>query len=120
MNDEVQHRMSRDEVRRAIFGQKPASKMVTLAGCELELRQPVLGTILALREAESDGDSMIRMILDHLYIPGTQERVFDSADRDAIKSLPFGPDFAEIARSMTSMTGVNMDEAAKELETDPT
>ncbi len=60
------------------------------------------------------------MLVRYCYVPGTDERVFDPADVDAILAFPFGPDFVKIQEAITELTGLDMTEAEEELKKNPT
>ena len=96
--------VSRDEIRSAFLGAKCTSKEVTLAsGHKVEVRQPSVGTQLKLAQVEDPGTRMIQMLVDHVFVPGTSEKLFEAGDLEAIKEVPGGGDYQVL---MTTITGM--------------
>jgi hypothetical protein len=108
----------RNQIRAKITS-SPATKaksvVITFFGAEVELRQATLKSILEARgddldDAEARTNRSVMMLVDNMYVPGTDERVFDEADVDFIKGLPMGGDLAKAMEVMTQMTQVNFQE----------
>lgn len=113
----------RDELRGKIFSnikKRFRRKKVEFAGVELEIRQPSVKDMLNLRNANEGGDdlqaAMVTMIVNHCYIPDTDERVFEEADREQLLSMPFDKGFADINNAIAEMTGVDIEGSAKNSE----
>jgi hypothetical protein len=98
--------LTREEIRSKIFGAKPISDKFTFFGADVELRQPDLQTVLSTRQAEAS-EALYTMMLNYLYVPDTQEKVFDEMDIDSIKGLPFGQDMNGFTNRVNTMLGVN-------------
>lgn len=112
---------TRKDIRNALLGKgpKPDTRVIELFGFEIELRQPSLGDIMRARETEDPAARAADMIIKYAYVPGTNERVFDDADRDQILKWPFGKDLARLNTAIVELTGVDIEEAEKDLKTDP-
>ena len=117
-------RSARDQTRATIFANaKPKSVVVEFFGTEIELRQPTLGAVLDLRSvrqaAADEGkpidtkEAAVDNMLRYCYVPGTNEPVFEEADRDSLLRLPFGEDYTRITRALQDITGIKVTEAEK-------
>lgn len=109
---------TRDSIRAAIFSsksKKSRSKEVVFFGQTIEIRQPRLDDILgAGAEDVSEGmttesikKQSVRMMVQYAYVPGTDARVFEDTDYDAIMSLPFGEDFTRLQTTIGELTNIN-------------
>lgn len=99
--------LTRDDIRSKIFGnQEFKREHVTFFGQKLELRQTTLKAILDVKE---DGiqAAVIRTLVNQAYIPGTDTKVFEDGDAEALLNMPFGPDFAEVSNALEKLTNVN-------------
>lgn len=102
----------RNTLRSKIFSVQPKTKVVSYNGADIEVRQPLLKNIL---EAGSDTDSKqttVRMLIQHCFVPGTSEQIFEEADYEAILNMPFSNDWIKLSEAMNELTGI-----AKEVET---
>ena len=113
--------LTRDELRKALLGTapKPESKVITMFGVELELRQPNLGAIMKAREETDQATRAIDMIIEYAFVPGTDEHVFEMTDRDVIKNWPFGKDLTKLNAAIAELTGVDVEAAVEGLRDDP-
>lgn len=99
---------SRDAIRARIFAsRKPASKIITFFGEEIEFRQSTFGEILAAKESASPESAVIGALVSQAFIPGTNEHVFEEGDAEALKAQPFGDDFIRVAKTIEELTQVN-------------
>lgn len=111
---------ARDELRsKLLSSHKPKTELLTLFGVAVEFRQPTLDAILAARDNEDVKTRTVDMIIQYAYVPETNERVFEPADRDQILSWPFGEDMIKVQQAITILTGVDVGKAEKELKSDP-
>lgn len=98
----------RNTLRGKIFKSVPVrKKLITFNGVEIELRQPKLGDIL---DAQSETDrtrGVIDTLIKHAYVPGTDERVFEEADTETLRNMPFGQDFIGVNTALEELTEVN-------------
>jgi hypothetical protein len=98
----------RDTIRAKIFSaRKPASRIVSFFGEDIEIRQPLLGDILDAQANEDRQSAIIQMLVDRAYIPGTDEKLFDDSDADNFKTMPFGAEFLRISKAMEELSEVN-------------
>lgn len=97
---------TRKDVRNAILTAKPQVRIVSLFGQEVEVRQPSLQQILDFQSAEDTATASAHMLQKYLYMPGTNEKVFDEADTDAIKQLPFNEDMQNLQDTLNEMIGI--------------
>lgn len=100
-------RLSRNEMRSRIFSAKPKTETVKdFFNCELELRQPSLEIALQNRDA-SEEDRVYVMLLDYAFVPGTNEKVFEEGDVDAMRKLPFGSEFQDLIDKVNLLLGID-------------
>lgn len=117
MNEKKQ--LTRNEIRGKIFSNvKRKSEIIMLFGAEVELRQPTIGEVLKLPEDDKD-EAIIETLLTYCYVPGTDEKVFDEADRDGLKKQPFGPDIERVNKAMKKLTGIDILGEEKNSESTP-
>lgn len=100
--------MSRDELRAKIFAPKTLKReIVPFFGVEIELRQPTLGDILAVRETGATQSAIINILMDYAHIPGTDEKVFESGDAESLLAMPWGADFTTLNNALERLTEIN-------------
>lgn len=105
-------RVGRDEARAMIFGAKPRAEQFSFFGALIEVRQPTLSVILEKRQISEDAQ-IYSMMLDYTFIPGTNERLFDDADVESIKGLPFGADLQRFIAKTQSLLAIKAAEVIK-------
>jgi hypothetical protein len=99
---------NRNDVRAKIFAaKKNKSKEVEFFGAVIELRQPTLGDILSARDSDNRQSAVIETLVNYAYIPGTDEKVFEMADAEAFKKMPFGADFIRVSNALEELSEVN-------------
>jgi hypothetical protein len=113
--------LSRKEIRAKLLGDKhsPKSKLISLWGIDIELRQASLKDILQAQQTDDDVANAVRMIIRYAYVPGTDERVFEEADRDTILGWPFGQELVDLQMAIAELTGVDISKAEEELKENP-
>jgi hypothetical protein len=104
---------TRDQIRSAFFAAKPKSKSITLeSGFQVEIRQPTVGKQLELAETQDTKQRMIRLLIEHTYLVGTNDLVFSMEDYEGILNAPAGGDYSNMLDALTSLMTVK--EAVKE------
>lgn len=113
--------LTRDQIRAELIGKKHKgkTKLVTLFGVEIELRQPTLATILDARDIESERDRTASVFINYAYVPGTDERVFEDTDKESILNWPFAEELIAVQEAIGELTGVDLKEIEAELKADP-
>ncbi len=100
---------TRDELRGKIFASKNFRKEeITLFGAIVELRQPTLGQILEAQEQEDRKVALLKLLVEYCFVPGTEERVFEEADLDAIMNMPFSKDVEKLNEVMLGLTNIDV------------
>ena len=99
--------MSRNDIRSAVLGAKPEKKLVVLFGQEIEFTQPSVEEVLKLQQSDDPADTFVGFMIKYARVPETHEQVFDDTDRDALKALPFGPEFDKINRVVLELTSAD-------------
>jgi hypothetical protein len=111
---------NKTDIRAAIFSGRTAKTILVKAfDTELEVKQPALGDILNLQSVPDSKARVVAALINYCYVPGTNEKVFTQADQDIILGLPFDDNFTAIQNAIAELTGVNLDEARKNLEKAP-
>lgn len=114
--------MDRKELRAQLIGMKhvPERRKVTLFGCEVELQQPTLASILtASQEDTSEKDRTTDVFIKYAYVPGTDELVFEEGDREVILGWPYTQELLDVQTAIMELTGVNIGEAEEDLKANP-
>lgn len=106
----TQVKKDRSALRNAILGTQHSfrAKTISFFGEEIELRQSTLKDVLDAQDTEDRKSAMVGMLVRYAYVPGTNEKVFEEEDADAIMQLPFGPDFTAVNEAIAEITGVNI------------
>jgi hypothetical protein len=108
MNEE--HKMSmRDSVRAAIFNSpmnQQKSEAIEFMGAQVEVRQPLVEDIMAASKEEDGG--VVMMLVRYTFVPGTNERVFDAEDAEALLKMPFGRDMSRFLEVVKNMTDIDL------------
>ena len=111
---------TRDSLRQAILNKAETKSIkTTFFGEDVEMRQPSMRVVLSLQEQEDRSLAAAQMIVNYMYVPGTDERVFEEADVEILMSMPFGEDLARINNVIAQLTGVDIEEAVKNSEETP-
>jgi hypothetical protein len=103
---------TRADIRSRVFAaKKPASEIIDFFGAKIELRQPLLRDIVEAQQSEDREAAVIETLVKHAYVPNT--KVFEEADADAFKAMPFGHDFITVSEALTRLTEVNFLDRSK-------
>ena len=114
---------SRKELRDKIFTEnKRKSKIIPFFGVDVEVRQPTTGEVLQLRETGRDDPRTAGMlaIISYVYVPGTNEKMFEPADVDSLLDLPFGQDMSLLHRTISELSDIDVPGLEKNFEVTPT
>lgn len=112
----------RDRIRANLIGKTPEGKRLplTLWDNEVELKQPDLGTVLAMADIDmSAADRLAWTVVQYTVVPGTDVRVFEDTDIKAIKKWPFAQDMMDLQDAITELTGIDISKAEAELIASP-
>lgn len=108
----------RNQMRAAIFNAKAAAGIVVkFFGTDLEVRTPTLGEVLETTEVGDKKQQTVEMMIKYCFIPGSDTRVFEEADKDSLLQLPFGEDMLRVQRAITKLTSVDVDSELGNSET---
>lgn len=111
----------RNNLRASFFAAKPSSKMVKLAGgFEVEVRQPTVGEGLEMAMMEDVKSRILRMFTDHVYVPGTDEKVFDDSDAEILMQQPNAGDYKAIQEAINELMDLNKETAKAGKNSAPT
>lgn len=121
-NDEVNVAapMSTADLRKEIFSAKHTKvkkASYVFNDVKLEFRQPKLENFLEIQREEGSGKNfVVRMMIDHSYIPETDEKIFTEADYDAIVAMPMSAQFTKLMEIVQDMFDIKIEEKAKNSE----
>lgn len=104
---------TRDEIRSRILGIKARTKVLEVAGVEIELRQPKVEDIVAQDGDVSRNKIVVKMLVDYCFVPGTDERVFEAEDAEAILAIPFGKDWQALNNAINELSDLGAVMAAE-------
>jgi len=107
----------RDDIRGKIFsGSRIESEILDVFGTQIELRPPTLGALMDAQDAKDTKTSVALMIIRYSYVPDTSIQVFEEADIDSVLDLRFGEDLRKMQAAITRLSGVDMEQAKKDIE----
>lgn len=89
------------------------AEIVNFFGQDIEIRQPTVGQMEKAVSAEDKSSSITDMLIAYAFVPGTEDKVFETADVDTLKTLPYNEDVQEVMKAITRLTGVDVKAAAK-------
>ena len=99
----------RNQIRTTILSSKTRKReLITLFGAKVEVCQPSMDEVLDLQTLEDSKKMAAHMIINYVYVPGTNEKVFEEADVAGILELPFGEDLARLQEAITKMTSIDV------------
>lgn len=113
---------NKNDIRAAIFAdenRKPGRKVITLFGQEVEIRQPTLAQITKLGKASAANDKIppiVRIMIEYIYVPGTEDKIFDIADAEQLATMPSGKWLSDLNKAIEELTGVDVEAAEKNSE----
>ena len=82
-------------------------------GTKLEFVQPTVGDMVNKSDSDTERAFFIRAMINHTVVPGTDEKVFDDSDYEALLELPADGDFQAFTKIVTSLMDLNVGDAAK-------
>ena len=100
----------RSQLRGQIFAAENAkvqNRKVVFFGATIELRQSTLGQTLEAQANEDREAAVIDILIRRAFVPDTDVLVFEEADADSLKAMPFGADFIRVSSALEEMTGVD-------------
>ena len=114
---EVSETSSRDAIRAAVFSSANFSReKIKMFGMEVEIRQPSVKEVIDLADAEANRERLTNLIINHTYVPGTEEKVFEKADFDSVLNMPSGDWMLNFQNAFARLSGTDVEEAEKNLE----
>jgi hypothetical protein len=98
-------KLDRDTIRQAILDSKPEVNIIDVFGVKVEIKAPDLEGLLQYRGAQVDDTIMARSIVDHCYVPETEEKVFDEADVAVLMKQKMTPDMKKLIGAINKSMG---------------
>lgn len=120
-----EEKSKRDALRSALLGKpKRISKIIEIAeGVEIEIRQPTVGSRSRIMSAAGVSASsqdlndlaaiQIAAVVHCSFVPGTNERIFDAADRGVLEELPTNQWFDEVSGVALELMNSEPEKAGK-------
>lgn len=106
--DAVRDPSIKDQLRSKILATKtPKSKIIDFMGEKIEIRQPTLKDIVEAQESGAGKNAIITALVSYAYIPGTNEKLFETEDTESLMELPFGKDFMNVSKAIEELSEVN-------------
>lgn len=105
-------RLNRADARAKIFNalDELEKRIVVFRGVELEVRQPSVGDMIELSSKETEGQRrsfILELLLKYVYVPGTDEFIFEETDIDSIKKLPWNKDLTGLVEVFGELSQVD-------------
>ncbi len=113
---------ARDKLRGTVMqSRKGESLLIPFRGAEVEVRCPPLEDVLKAREdaKEDTVGASVKMIINYVYVPDTDELLFEAGDADSIRKFAFGKDMVALQKAITTLTGIDVEAETKNLEKAP-
>lgn len=106
----------RDAIRKQVFADKIKTVIVDLPdGSKVEVRQTSVGQMLDMIKEQDNKKQIVRMLIESCYVPGTNDRVFDSADYEILLDLPADGVYRKLFDAVNSFSlQKELDEAGKD------
>ena len=100
---------TRDSLRGSLMSAKKfRSERVKIFGEQVEIRQPSVGQILDAQDFESQKKALINILVNYCFVPGTEEKVFETTDEAGIMAWPVGQWFTDINEAITRLTNIDV------------
>lgn len=106
----------RGQMRTKIFAsetRRGKNTKLPFYGTEIEIRQPNIGQVQKWSDNDSDSVTLIEILLNHAYVPGTDIKVFESADRDTLQSLPMNEEATAVIAAIQAFTDLAIKDSEK-------
>ena len=87
-------------------------KLVKFNGHDIEIKQPSIGQMLAM-EQDADKFGFVEILIEHAYVPGTNEKVFEPINREELMSLPFTVDCRKVVAVLEELVNLSVNDAVK-------
>lgn len=107
---------TRAELRAKMFAQEQTERkreIVNFLGEDIEFRQPGVAEFLESQSDESGRNFMIRLLIDHAYVPGTEEKVFEDTDYDMLLGLPMSGSFTAAISVIQKLFDLKVEDKVK-------
>lgn len=105
----------RDALRGKIFtsaNRRGKSKVMPFFGTKIEIRQPSVGQLQDLMEDTND-ITLVPILVNYAYVPGTMTKIFEDTDIESIKLLPCNDECMAIIQVLTSFVDLSVEDASK-------
>ncbi len=105
---------TKEEFRKSLFaGKKLKRKKIKIRGVPVEIQQPTIRQILRQRDSENTEDQLVDMLVEYCFIPGTDQKAFESTDKGDILEWPVEAWFTDFNDAVSKLTEINVESAEK-------
>ena len=98
-------KFDRDQIRSAILTAAAEVEKVECFGVTIEIRAPDLETLTQYRDFKTDDTVLARAIVNNVYVPDTETRVFDEADIPELMKSKFSKDMRKLVAGVNRVLG---------------
>lgn len=103
---------NRNELRAKVLQERPLQrKEIKFNGAVIEMIQPRVSWVVN-RDLEKT-PNVVDYLINFARVPGTDEAIFEEADRDVLAGMPFDSEMMEVVRVINELTGINTEAARK-------
>jgi len=82
---------NKDELRsKLLSSKKPKTVKIEIFDTTIELHQPNLRQMMSMQDQNNGRDAIANILITQSYVPGTNERIFEDTDKEAIMEWPVG------------------------------
>lgn len=104
---------ARNDLRARLLSARPLkSRVLTLFGEEVEFRQFTVRQALELGKVP-EKEQLAHILINHCFIPGTDELVFEEADKDVLLNWPADSWVQELTKTIEELSSIDKEEAVK-------
>lgn len=112
----------RNKLRTTIFSGdhlEVKRKVITFNGVPLELRQPTVNDFLNMQDESTEDNPdkkkqfAISFLIQYAFIPGTEERLFETGDMEMLCSMPMNNSFMQVMQAANELMDIKTEEKVK-------
>jgi len=117
LKKELKETVSRGAILETILSSNNFKReKMDLFGATIEIRQPSVKELLSLDDVEDQKARIVHLLINHAFMPGTNEKVFDKAHFDSIMEMPGGMWIRDLTEKFGILAGLDQDVSEKNLE----
>jgi hypothetical protein len=111
---ELTRNLTREELRERFFAKaQPRSVPLKYNGIDLEWRQPTIHQATEAQDGNEGKNYMVLMLVQHTYVPGTNELFFEPDDYDVLIDMPMSGDFTRATQEIAKLLDLGVEDKVK-------